>query len=161
MEMAITFKGLDLTEQHITKFNASMHEGMPETMAEIGEELGKYYSGQAFVSQGAVYGKPWAPLADSTVAEKSKNWPGRPPLVRTGDLQNGFKYEATLVSVHVSNKVQVSGKGGTYNLLELQQGGTSRGIPPRLVMALNDTLKTEIVKKIVAGITLKIVETRP
>lgn len=158
--MVIKMEGIDTTIGHISAFADKMAEGLPDTMADIGTTLGKYYSGQAFASQGGVYEKPWAPLAAATVAEKSKNWPGRPPLVRTGDLQNGFHFDATPFSVTVSNKVEVTGKNGTYNLLSIHQHGTHRGIPPRLIMALNDTLIAQILAKVRAAVVAKLEETQ-
>lgn len=159
MSLVISLKGVDLAKDHLVRFKASMAD-MTGTMEKLGVLMAKYFSGEAFVSQGQVYDKPWDALAESTVAEKSKNWPGRPPLVRTGDLQNGFGYTITPLSVTVRNKVEVTSKSGTYNLLQLQQEGTSRGIPPRMVMALNEHLKTEVSAVVKEDVLAKIEETR-
>lgn len=154
MPLVIKTTGLDLTKEHLARFRASMAD-MSGTMAKVGELLTRYYSGEAFVSQGQVYDKPWAPLASSTVAEKSRKWPGRPPLVRSGAMQDGFGMTITPVSVTIRNSVEV----GSYNLLTLQQNGTARGIPPRTVMALNDSLRTEATAIVKEDVLAKIKET--
>lgn len=158
MSLVISLKGVDLSRDHLARFKASM-TNMTGTMDKLGILMAKYFSGEAFVSQGQVYDKPWEPLAPATVRDKSRNWPGRPPLVRTGDLQNGFGYTITPLSVTVRNKVEVQSKSGSYNLLRIQQEGTKH-IPPRMVMALNEHLKTEISLVVKEDVLAKIEETR-
>ena len=150
MGMVISIKGLQLTEDHLTRFVESMADMSP-TMEKIGILLTKYYSGEAFVSQGQVYDKPWEPLNPSTAAYKAINWPGRQPLVRTGAMQNGFGYQVTPLSVTIRNKKEY---------FEYQQNGTSRGIPPRMMMALNATLTAEATAIVQEDVALNIESTR-
>lgn len=153
MGMTITIKGIDLTKEHLVRFRSSMAD-MTETMGKIGETLAKYYSNEPFVSRGGVYNRSWQDLAPATQTYKSLHWPGRGPLVRSGDLQDGFGYTVTPLSATIRNSVKVNG----YSLLALQQNGTSRGIPPRLVMALNTQLEAEVTAIVHEDVAAKVTE---
>lgn len=158
MSLIIKISGLDLARDHLARFRGSMLD-MTDTMSKVGEAMTKYYSNEPFISRGGVYGQTWAPLANSTVSEKSRKWPGRGDLVRSGEMQDGFGFTVTPLSVTIRNKVQVSSKHGSYNLLQLQQEGTKH-IPPRMVMALNETLQTAVEAIVKEDVLLKIEETR-
>lgn len=156
MPMVFKVSGLDLAKEHLAKFSESMADNT-ELMAEIGTTISEYAANEAFVSQGQVYGQPWEPLNSTYAVAKAKKWAGRPMEVQTGAMQDGFGSDYTPTTVVVRNKVDVNG----YNLLTLQQKGTSRGLPPRLILALNDALKATILAMVKVVIDTKLKESKP
>lgn len=111
-----------------------------QAMTTIGEDLTAYYSGQAFLSQGGVYGNVWQRLAASTNLFKSKHYAGAPPEVETGKMMAGFRYKADSKSVFVYNRMPYFG---------YQQLGTSR-MPARQLIGVNKTITTmigDVIKK--------------
>lgn len=69
------------------------------------------------------YGNPWAPLARSTIAEKTKKGAPAPELilVETGEMANSFQYRALVNGVRVFNN-RVFDDGTTAEIH--QEGGT-------------------------------------
>ena len=65
----------------------------------------RYYSDTVFTSSGQALGLPWVQLKQGTIDEKTKNWPGRGILQRSGALQGGFTDDITPVSLYISNTV--------------------------------------------------------
>lgn len=72
-------------------------------MKQIGSELKSYYSGQAFASQGGVFGHKWTPLSMKYARAKANKFPGRGMLERTGAMKNSFRAVSTSNSVVISN----------------------------------------------------------
>ncbi len=74
--------------------------------------------------QDAAGGFPaWAPLADSTEAEKARlGYPADAPLLRDGTLRDSIEYEVEGNEAIVGSKLPVAA---------YQEFGTSRGLPPR------------------------------
>jgi phage gpG-like protein len=142
------------TMAKIRGLGASLMELQPE-MEEIGKMQAEFYGNEAFNSRGEVYGKPWAPLSEGYANWKNQNYPGRPMEVLSGTLRKSFGWLAGRSQVVIRNKATVQGKGKQYNLLALQQGGTSR-MPARVIMELESTqvmaikriLKEAIMRKI-------------
>src|ERR1035437_6732309 len=100
MNMTITVSG---TERVINKLKKLGTLNFEPEFTKIGQYLKQYYSGEAFLSQGGVYGERWEPLKDGTRAYKAKHYTGRGILERTGKMRNSFSYEASNNSVKVSN----------------------------------------------------------
>lgn len=159
MPMVIKVTGIKVAQEHFERFSVAMADN-PTLMREIGTTIAAYASGEGFTSRGQVYGQPWDPLSDKYAARKATKW-GTPMEVQTGAMQDGFGVDYTPGTVVVRNKVEVSGKSGTYNLLTLQQKGTKRGLPPRMILALNDTLKATILGMVKLVIQTKLKETKP
>jgi len=110
---------------------------------------------KAFATKGASTGKPWAPLAASTVAEKMKHgWPSS-PLVRTGKMKASFTGRPMGIERYYG-KQAVYGADGQIPIW--QQKGTRRHgrrhIPPRLIQKLDPQARAEI-KKIIVGWVVK------
>lgn len=121
-----------------------------EAMKKIGEELIVYYGGQAFKSQGGVFGTPWAPLAPSTQAYKLKHYTqyAAVPLMRTGTMAKSFGYIATSKQVEIVN---------TADYFEYHQSSEPRHkIPRRVMFGINDDVKNIIGKVIKADINTKL-----
>ena len=84
-----------------------------------------------FETQGARFGKPWVPLADSTMA---KGHPG-PPLVRTGRLRRKLTTKRLPIIRLTGTTMTI---GTTDRVATWQHGGTRRNgrrhIPPRVLI---------------------------
>ncbi len=146
MNVSVTVHGSKEEVDRLTRLGVDLLDWQTE-MTEIGILLTHYYENEGFVSHGSVYGLPWQSLAPSTQADKSVNWAGRPDLVRTGDMQQGFESHPAISNVTIDNKM---------DYFEYQQDGTGRGIPPRVMMSINETLVAMITGVIKAGIETKI-----
>lgn len=93
---------------------------------------------RAMSSRGSSLGSPWPPLKPATIAEKTRNFPGRPDLVRTGsmassltnsaDTQHLFKFARIRVILGSKDKVAAFHQIGAGNL------------PVRMVFAMNKKL---------------------
>ena len=90
-------------------------------LEQIKSEPGDYQTGAApFAS--------WAPLAESTLADKARQgWPSPSPELRSGELRDS--YEATIISNH---EAQV---GSNSDIAVWQELGTSK-MPPRSIIGL-------------------------
>lgn len=97
---------------------------------QIGEYLKDYYSGEGFLSQGQVFGKPWPPLKNS--AGKSKSFVGQ-PLERTGTMRNAFEFDAKEMEVKISNP--------TPYFPFHQSSAPRRVLPRRVMLGFNGTIK--------------------
>jgi phage gpG-like protein len=86
------------------------------------EEIGKTVEQKAKAKIGTEQ-PGWAPLAESTLADKGRQgYPVPAPLLRAGELRDSISHEVE------GNQVAI----GSPSLLALwQELGTSRGIPPR------------------------------
>lgn len=65
----------------------------------------------------------WAPLADSTIADKERQGYGVPdPLLRTGGMRDSIEVTVGVGEAHI---------GSNDDVAVYQELGTDRGIPPR------------------------------
>jgi len=104
-------------------------------MDKTGNYLTGFFSGQVFASRGGVFGHPWPRLRDNYAAQKAKEFPGRPPLIRTGLMNRSFKKDAGRLSVKVFNEVWYS---------RFHQEGT-RNMPQRVLMDIDHQRVVQIV----------------
>lgn len=111
-----------------------------EAMEDIGTELASYFAGQVFVSRGGIIEEPWAELDSAYEIVKAKRYPGRSPLVRSGEMQGAFNYEADDMGVTIFNT------SDHFSYHQSDEPRTSN-LPRRVMMKANDD-----VKKIVAQI---------
>lgn len=132
MNIQIIVKGDKETKAKLNRLGKSIYN-LKHAMELIGRDTAKYFSSQGFSSQGGVFGNPWQPLARSTSNEKNKTYPGRPPLVRTGEMQNSFEFNASNSSVVIGNTSQHF----KYHQSTLPR----RKIPRRQTMGINDPVK--------------------
>lgn len=93
LAISVHITGLDDSIAAMDTLATRLKEGMEPAMSEIGTLGSKYFGGVAFQSKGSAFGEPWEELAASTKAEKAKDWPGRPDMVRTTEMRNGFTFE--------------------------------------------------------------------
>lgn len=76
---------------------------MKSAMSDIGNEAKRYFSGQVFASRGGAINQRWAPLNAAYAVWKARHYAGRPPMIRTGALQQSFTSDATNTSVTIGN----------------------------------------------------------
>ena len=119
-------------------------------MNEVGRGAVKTFSGPVFTSRGQFIGESWPRLSDDYAARKAKKYPGRPVLVRTGEMQGGFKYESTGMSVTIYNPVPH---------FEYHQSTDPRTkIPRRAMIGIYNGLDADVRNTIAAVIARKIKE---
>ncbi|MGB3684956.1 MAG: phage virion morphogenesis protein [Ornithinimicrobium sp.] len=107
-------------------------------MREIGMYLRGFFSGEVFASRGGVIGRPWAPLSTQYAALKARQWPGRPPLIRSGQMLRSFKSTPSQQQVEIRN---------TAPYFDWHQDGTTK-MPARVMMAV-DMQRTQKVAQII------------
>jgi len=114
----------------------------------IGASLVDYFSGQVFISQGGVLDEPWPELSEAYNVWKAEEYPGRPPLVREGEMQESFYYDADDDSLTIGNS--------SDHFIYHQSSETREKIPRRVMMAINNDVESIIAYGIDNGITEKL-----
>jgi hypothetical protein len=119
---------LDMLGQKLVMFE--------EAFDDIGIELSAYFSGQVFASQGQIIDQDWPELSEKYEEWKAENYPGRPPLVRTGEMQDSFNFESTDSSLTMYNT--------SDHFVYHQSTEPRKVIPRRAMMAVNDDVRNII-----------------
>lgn len=101
---------------------------LSDSMNQSGRYLSRFFAGEVFASRGRVIGKPWPQLHPSYAVYKAEQWPGRPPLIRTGLMNRSFKHSAERLGAELWNEAEY---------FDYHQDG--RGVPQRVMMAVDDT----------------------
>lgn len=129
MDFEIDVSGIDDIRAKLDKLKRGLMD-WNQTLAVIGKAFQDYYSSVPFASRGTVFGQQWEDLNPAYATWKAKNYPGRPILVRSGDLQKGFFFVSSNNEVKLSNKV-----------VYFKKHQFGEGVPQRISMALNDERK--------------------
>ena len=132
LSMSITISGTKKTQEKLKRLGSSLYD-FKGAMGEIGAEGAKYYSNQAFASQGGVFGGRWASLSPRYAAIKAVLYPGRPMMVRTGKMQDSFTYAASSKEVLIGN----SAPQFKYH----QSTAPRSKMPRRAMMGVNDPVR--------------------
>lgn len=148
MSISVTVTGDDTLLNKLENFGAQlvMMEG---AMNSIGKELTAFFANQVFASQGGILGENWADLSPAYAVWKAKMYPGRPPLVRTGEMQNSFVFESDQSSVTIANNADY------FAYHQSDQERTSN-LPRRTMMAVSPEVNSIIVQIIDADVSNKI-----
>lgn len=101
-KVTIVIKGDKDVQLKLKRLGRSLHD-FKHSMDRIGSKASDYFANQGFGSQGGVFNSKWSRLSPGYAAQKSKRYPGRPPLVATGAMQNSFEHKARPESVTVTN----------------------------------------------------------
>jgi hypothetical protein len=134
LSVKITLQGekvdhaLDMLGQKLVMFE--------EAFDDIGENLTSYFSGQVYASQGQILGEEWPELSEKYEAWKSVNYPGRPPLIRTGEMQSSYNHESTDTSLTIYNE--------SDHFAYHQSTEPRNVIPRRATMAVNEDVRSII-----------------
>lgn len=135
MQISIIVTGSKETRRKLEKLGDGILN-MPGAMKDIGERLTRYYSTVGFLSQGGVYQKRWAPLSLNYARRKARMYPGRPPLVKTGKMISGFRYDHGPQQVRIYNRMPH---------FKYHQSTEPRSkIPRRATMGINSEVKRDI-----------------
>lgn len=140
-DFVVTIKG---DKEFREKLLAFVGQGLDlkKSMNETGDYLTRFWSGEVFVSRGGVINERWADLNPSYAAWKARMWPGRPPLVRTGLMQQGFRHKSTKLSTELWNEAEY---------FKYHQEGW--GVPERVMMKVDDQRGARIAKYVIGDIT--------
>lgn len=108
---------------------------------------------RAFATKGASTGKPWRPLAGSTLAQKMRaGWPVA-PLVRSGAMKREFTGRPMGIERYQPRQATF---GASSQVAAWQQYGTHRNgkrhIPPRLIQRMNADDRAAIRRQVAAWI---------
>lgn len=123
---------------------------MRGAMNEVGRGAIKTFSGPVFVSRGQRIGEPWPRLSEAYAAQKAKRYAGRPLLVRTGTMQQSFKYTSTGMSVTIYND--------DPKFVYHQSTAAREKIPRRAMIGIYRGLDDDVKRTIAAVIARKINE---
>lgn len=104
MQISVVITGTKELRAKIKKIGPSLHL-FQGAMNEIGKEGARYFANEGMASQGGVFGSVWPRLNPKYSVTKAKNYPGRPPMVKTGKLKSGFQYSANNTQVLIDNAV--------------------------------------------------------
>jgi len=142
-QVSIKISGLPKVIDRFNKLSNKVKDFTPEFTA-LGEYLTQYYSGEAFLSEGQVFGKRWAKLKSSTISAKIKKYPGRQPLEATGEMRKGFEAKAGAKQLIVKN---------TSDHFKYHQSSRPRTrLPRRVMIGWNNTIKSKTKELITQGI---------
>lgn len=121
-------------------------------MDEVGRSTTKYFSGQVFASRGATLngGQRWQRLNDRYAVQKARRYPGRPLLVRTGKMQNSFRYSSTGTSVTIENSAP--------HFVYHQSSAPRRVLPRRVMIGVYQGMQDDVTRTIAAVLSRKIRE---
>lgn len=142
-QVTITVTG----DKELAKSFRSFAGGMTDFQRPLGASgmfLTKFFSGEVFASRGGVIGKPWPDLNPAYEVEKAQMYPGRPYMVRTGELIKGFFWKAGKTQLDLGNKVKY---------FDNHQDGTT--VPQRVMMLVDEQRVERVVKYIAADVEEK------
>lgn len=146
-QFQVKITGAKEVQDKLKRLGSSLYD-FSVSMRAIGQDLGEYFANQAYASQGGVFGEPWAPLSPKYAEWKAEHFPGRPPLVLSGDMQRSYYAETGPQSVFISNKAEY---------FKYHQSTDARSkMPRRATMGLNDPLRRVIVDIMQREVTQKI-----
>lgn len=155
MNIVIKISGDQVLLDKIHRFSAAMLN-FDDAMSKIGKELGDgdngYFPGQAFASQGGVFGIKWPTNKAKTKLYKSKHYRVNTTntLIRTGEMRGSFAYKAD------KNSVEVSNKAGYFKYH--QSSAPRHKMPYRPMMGINDDVKNIVKAILEADIKRKVEE---
>lgn len=145
IEVKVT--GLKEVRRKMERLGSSIYD-FKEEFDSIGRDVVAYYKGPGFASQGGVFGNKWQRLSVPYMRRKAKRYPGRPTLIATGAMQQGFEHTSTKQSTTITN----SDKKFKFH----QSTRPRKVIPRRQMMGVNQTIRQMVQKEISAGLRKKI-----
>lgn len=122
---------------------------LPEAMKNIGKEAAEYYRTTGFSDRGRPWGAGWQDLSVQYKKWKEKHYAGRPTLVRTGDMQDGFFAESNSTSVTIDNSV-------SYYKYHQSSADRKSNLPRRQMAGVNGKIKDMVRSEIRAAIIKKL-----
>ena len=139
--LSITVDGVEVVHR---KFRAL--EGMVQDLSKAWEQVGAELRSDFAINmltEGGRYA-PWPELADSTIKEKARKYPGAPMEWRTGMLADSLADEGApgnITEIHAMSAIF----GTRIPYAGFQHFGTSRGLPARKLVGVSRYAEEKIV----------------
>lgn len=141
-DIQVTITGDKELVKKLNAFVGSDGLNLKRSMGASGLYLTRFFSGEVFTSRGRVIGKPWPRLNDRYAAYKARAFPGRPPLVRSGEMMGSFFFKESARKLELGNRA---------DHFEYHQEG--RGVPQRVMMRIDEQRAARVVKYLVGDLT--------
>lgn len=169
MQVTVTVTGLD---EAIAKNNAlaDLLHDWTEALTGLGKTLTDYFGSAPWVTDGAVFGERWRALRDTTIREKTRKMSasatgiggGAQPLIQTGAMKAGFRFEASPNRLFIDNKMPYwkfhqTGTGAKGDG-PVPGVGRGRNLPERMTAGVNEPVKALIQAAIGEAVQGKIKE---
>lgn len=142
-DMQITITGDKELVKKLNAFVGSDGLNLKRSMGASGLYLTRFFSGEVYTSRGWVFGKPWRRLNENYAIWKARAFPGRPPLIRTGELQRSYGFKEYKRSLELFN---------TADHFDFHNEGTSR-MPQRVLMRLDKQRASRVAKYMMSDLT--------
>lgn len=142
-DIQVTITGDKELVKKLNGFIGSDGLNLKRSMGASGLYLTRFFSGEVFASRGRVIGKPWPALNSSYAAWKARRFPGRPPLVKSGEMMRGFKFKESQQKLELFN---------TADHFDIHQEGLGN-VPQRMMMRIDDQRAARVVKYLVGDLT--------
>lgn len=138
--ISFDFHGDQQLDRTLARFSDRAQDATPawDRMADSFEQLNR----RQFQASGRAASGGWAPLSPAYAAWKSRHYPGRPILVRTGELRESLTRRPFGVEVIRPGSMEI-GTAVPYARFH-QQGGP--GLPRRRPVELTERARREWVK---------------
>lgn len=116
---------------------------LKRSMGASGLYLTRFFAGEVYTSRGRIIGKPWPRLNEGYAQWKARAFPGRPPLIRSGEMNRSYKFKAAPRRLELWNSA---------DHFDYHQDGTSR-IPARVTMRVDEQRAARVAKYFIGDIT--------
>lgn len=103
LQVIIVVRGSDRVRAKLKRLKSGLYD-FNNAMKEIGDKGSNYFAGQAWLSQGGVFGNKWQRLSSPYAQIKAGEYPGRGILEATGSMRKNFKSKNDQTSVLIYNK---------------------------------------------------------
>jgi len=144
----VKLTGLDKAIAQLQDMGLQLNDFSPE-LQNVGDYLMDFFTNDVFSSEGAVYGSPWAPLAESTLRQKRG---GGGILVASGKMRTSYQLMTSTNYLIITNTA--TNRNGDF-YAGYHQEGTSR-MPQRLLMKFDQERMDQIVNRIVTSLNERI-----
>lgn len=141
-DIQVTITGDKEFVAKLTGFVGSDGLNLKKSMGASGLYLTRFFSGEVFTSRGRVIDEPWPALNPRYAAWKARTFPGSPPLIRSGEMNDSFGFEEHKRSLDLFN---------TADHFDYHQEG--RGVPQRMMMKIDQQRAARVVKYLVGDLT--------
>ena len=142
-DIQITITGDKELLQKFKSFLGSGDLNLKRSLSASGLYLTRFFGGEVFVSRGRVIGEPWASLNPSYAAWKARMFPGRPPLIQTGEMQRSFFFKPAARTLELGN---------SSRLFDIHNEGRGN-VPQRVMMKIDDQRAARVAKYIVGDLS--------
>lgn len=147
-DIQVTITGDKELVRKLNAFIGSGEVNLRRSLGASGLYLTRFFSGEVFTSRGRVIGKPWPRLNASYARWKARMYPGRPPLIRSGEMQGGFFYKESARKLELGNR---------SDHFEIHQEGKGN-VPQRVMMRVDQQRATRVVKYITSDLTTQMTQ---